>query len=186
MKDKLIQLKNYLNQMFYTYDNVKLNVLLELKQYNDNIFSEYMPYLENFKYSYKLSFEYLFYRLLSWIYSLEGFKIRNINNSSIELISEKFDLIATIELQLNITGAIDIFPKNQFLFELHYICSVKEGLGVGKKFIKQFLEFYNNEPNIPLVLYCEKDLLTYYQKLGFKEQYKNNKNEYLMLYFDFN
>ena len=90
--------------------------------------------------------------------------------------------MADISLSLNRNSNIPIYKDTQLLLELYFLTSVKSGLYVGIKFINELISL-SNTLNIPLILYCEDNLIPYYQRLGFiKTNIFDDLKNTLMIY----
>ena len=95
-----------------------------------------------------------------------------------KVVKKDFSLFAQIAFSLN---AIRGIPYFDFVLEIHYLVAVKEGFGVGAKFIKDFIAF-SDSVKLPIVLYCEPSLVSYYNKFGFVAKSINYQGYYLMVY----
>ena len=118
----------------------------------------------------------------NYLLSLNDFFIvSNLNNQfAFRLIKKDFSLYIEIAISLN-TSTIRPMKNCKYNLEIFFIISHKNHTHVGSDFLKNFLKF-QNQVNIPIVIYCSNDLISFYKKFNFKLIRNNSNNEYLMIY----
>lgn len=118
----------------------------------------------------------------NYLLSLNDFFIlSNLNNEfAFRLIKKDFSLYIEIAISLN-TSTIRPMNNCKYNLEIFFIISHKKHTHVGSNFLNNFLKF-QKQINIPVVLYCSNELISFYKKFNFKLIRKNSNDEYLMIY----
>lgn len=173
------KLKSMRNELEFYYLNPNNN-----SQNYRNIISNDFIIRETIK-KYSLNNDNIVYsKFINWILNNQNFFIKNnpLKDLFFTLLYKDFTLMADISLSLNRNSNIPIYKDTQLLLELYFLTSVKSGLYVGIKFINELISL-SNTLNIPLILYCEDNLIPYYQRLGFiKTNIFDDLKNALMIY----
>jgi len=125
--------------------------------------------------------------MFNWLKNKKNFFIlptlEQPNNFEFMLIKEDFSLLADITFACNGNPSPMLF-KYPMLHELLYIVSAEQGQHVGTAFITDFIKL-STEDNTPIMLYCSKEIVSYYEKFDFISLYsegKNGEEEWCMAY----
>nr|WP_172692196.1 hypothetical protein [Paeniclostridium sordellii]AUO31813.1 hypothetical protein [Paeniclostridium sordellii] len=86
------------------------------------------------------------------------------NNIKFKICDKNFNFSAIISLTQNNCNEIPIFSSSQLMLELNYLVSLKKGYG---KFLISNLKALSNKTNLPIILFCRQDLISYYNQYGF-------------------
>lgn len=100
------------------------------------------------------------------------------------LFNKSFELGVLIAIQQNRITDVKELNAYPFILSLAYIVSIAKGKKYGQHFIEKFVAF-SDESNIPIYLYCEKSLISYYKKLNFQiaKDTPNYEGNYLLVHF---
>lgn len=156
LENKLKELNTLKNSNFVTIDNINLyltsNISLQVKKF--------LFFLKNL--------------------SNEFFIIQR--NENVEFILLKKDFSQYIEIALSKNS--NILPNkspDSLNLELFFLISYRKGERLGINFLEKYISL-SKKLDIPIILYCEKKLCAYYERLGFKIIKVNLIGEYLMAY----
>ncbi|CEK40066.1 hypothetical protein [Paraclostridium sordellii] len=87
-------------------------------------------------------------------------------NVKFKICDKNFNFISIISLTQNNDNEIPFFSSSQLILELNYLVSLKKGYG---KFLISNLKSLSNKSNLPIILFCKQDLISYYKQYGFIE-----------------
>lgn len=176
LKD-LIRLKEKLTNYHKSYINSNLCIPSDLLN-NDNSARNSLKSVPKDK---RTLYYFLVY-LLNAPYYLK-FCNDQLNSPYFELVSKDITLIAQISLSVNLNQQISIFEENRLVLELYSLVALKNGLNVGVRFMKELIKL-QKILDIPLTLYCESNLIPYYEKFGFKNTKFINYQGYTLMTYE--
>lgn len=96
------------------------------------------------------------------------------------LTNNRFSCLADIELEANVN--IPELAQYPYVIGLLYIvvADLDSGNKVGKRFVRQLVCQAHNQ-SLPVYLYCEPALVSYYQAIGFTRVRENKTGQQLMI-----
>ncbi|EDT14244.1 hypothetical protein [Clostridium perfringens] len=110
----------------------------------------------------------------------EFFIIQRNNKAEFSLLKKDFSQYIEIAL----SGNSNILPNkslDSLNLEVFFLISYRKGERLGINFLEKYISL-SKKLDIPIILYCEKKLCAYYERLGFKIIKVNLIGEYLMAY----
>ena len=182
MRDELIVRKNLLFKWKYANFLKRINKFISFKFLTKKSLREYKKIIELNPSSNGIELIKIFF---NWLTQKKEFFIiyDNFPEWHFILVKNDFTLLAEISLVNN-----DIPAKSlkdfSYLFELQYIVAVEDGHHVGTDFINSFISL-SKQTNIPIHLYCSRDMVSFYERFDFKwlyRQIREGHEEWRMAY----
>ncbi len=177
---ELIKHKQYLESYYHkSFTNRIKEIISNRRNYNNKLFKILNNQILN-QQQFDLETKNSMFAFINWLKRQHNFVViyKYPHELNFRMVKTDFSLLAQVALSFSTLAE---FPQ-QSVLELHYLVAVKDGLGVGSEFLHNFVSF-SNEINMPIILYCEENLVNYYKKRGFTENGRNFQGYYLMVHY---